>query len=167
MTACFTDKSPEVLFFRGRSWGSTSCVGLDLCGLRWVSDLGVRCAVSDLLEEEADLLTLMVGSSRCLVTGERSALVSPAGWGVAPMRRAAATSIRKDRKRIIRVLGEQQSPLVNLVNLLAGWNSWLACRRCEIEHGWLEQWRTKESCLHLSHARGHSILCQRVSHHNG
>lgn len=74
---------------------STSCVGLDLCGLRWVSDLGVTFAVSDLLEVEPDLLTLMVGSSRCLVTGERSTLDSPAAWGVAPIRRAAATSNRR------------------------------------------------------------------------
>lgn len=77
----------------------TSCVGLDLCGLRWVSDFGVRCVVSDLLEEEADLLTLMVGSSRCLVTGERSALDSPAAWGVAPIRRAVATSNRREKVR--------------------------------------------------------------------
>lgn len=75
----------------------TSCVGLDLCGLRWVSDLGVRCVVPDLLEEEPDLLTLMVGSSRCLVTGERSILDSPAAWGVVPIRRAAATSTRRER----------------------------------------------------------------------
>lgn len=75
-------------------------MGLDLCGLRWVSDLGLRCAVSDLLEEDADLLTLMVGSSRCLVTGERSTRDRPAAWGVAPMRRAAATSSRAgDRNR--------------------------------------------------------------------
>lgn len=80
---------------------STSCVGLDLCGLRCVSDLGVRCVVSDLTEEEADLLTLIVGSSRCLVTGERSTLDSPAAWGVAPMRSALATSIRTERKGII------------------------------------------------------------------
>lgn len=151
---CYTIKSQEKLVSRGGSCGSTSCVGLDLCGLRWVSDLGVRCAVSDLLEEEADLLTLMVGSSRCLVTGERSTLESPAGWGVAPMRRAAATSIRKDRKRIIRVLGEQQSPLVNLVNLLAGWNSWLACRRCEI---WTWLIRTVKDKKILSP----SVSCQR------
>lgn len=52
-------------------------MGLDLCGLRWVSDLGVRCAVSDLLEVDPDLLTLIVGSSLCLVTGERSTLDSP------------------------------------------------------------------------------------------
>lgn len=68
---------------------------LDLCGLRWVSDLGVTFAVSDLLEVEPDLLTLMVGSSRCLVTGERSTLDSPAAWGVARIRRAAATSNRR------------------------------------------------------------------------
>lgn len=43
-----------------------------------MSDLGVRCVVSDLLEVEPDLLTLMVGSSLCLVTGERSTLDSPA-----------------------------------------------------------------------------------------
>lgn len=70
-------------------------MGLDLCGLRCVSDLGVRCVVSDLLEEEPDLLTLMVGSSRCLVTGERSTLDNPAAWGVAPIRSAAATSSRE------------------------------------------------------------------------
>lgn len=70
----------------------TSCVGLDLWGLRWVSDLGVRWVVSDLLEVEPDLLMLMVGSSRCLVTGERTPLVRAAAWGVAPIRSAAATS---------------------------------------------------------------------------
>lgn len=43
-----------------------------------MSDLGVRCVVSDLLEVEPDLLTLMVGSSLCLVTGERSTLDNPA-----------------------------------------------------------------------------------------
>ena len=60
-----------------------------------MSDLGVRCVVSDLLEE--DLLTLMVGSSRCLVTGERSTLDSPAAWGVAPSRSAVATSSRREK----------------------------------------------------------------------
>ena len=72
-----------------------------------MSDLGVRCAVSDLMEEEHDLLTLMVGSSRCLVTGERSTLDSPAAWGVAPKRSAVATSSRTEKKRIICALGEQ------------------------------------------------------------
>lgn len=62
----------------------TSCVELDLCGLMFL--------VSDLLEVEPGLLMLMVGSSRCLVTGERSNLERPAAWGVAPIRRAAATS---------------------------------------------------------------------------
>lgn len=81
------------------SQGYTSCIGLDLCGLRWVSDLGVRCVVSDLLEEEPDLLTLMVGSSRCLVTGERSTLDKPAACGVDPIRSAAATSSRRVRGR--------------------------------------------------------------------
>lgn len=70
---------------------------LDLCRLRWVSDLGVTFLVSDLLEVEADLLTLIVGSSRCLVTGEPSNLDRPAAWGVAPIRRAAATSNRQGR----------------------------------------------------------------------
>lgn len=69
-----------------------------------MSDLGVRCVVSD-LEDEPDLLTLMVGSSRCLVTGERSTLESPAGCGVDPLRKAAATSRRKERKRKIGFLG--------------------------------------------------------------
>ena len=73
----------------------TSCVGLDLWGLRWLSDLGVSCVGSDLVEVEADLLMLMVGSSRCLVTGERSTLDRPAAWGVAPIRRAVATSGRR------------------------------------------------------------------------
>lgn len=55
--------------------------------------------VSDLLEEEPDLLTLMVGSSRCLVIGERSTLDSPAAWGVAPNRRAVATSNGREGER--------------------------------------------------------------------
>lgn len=59
-----------------------------------MSDLGVWCVVSDLVEE--DLLTLMVGSSRCLVTGERSVLESPAAWGVEPKRSVAATSSRRE-----------------------------------------------------------------------
>lgn len=75
----------------------TSCVELDLCRLRWVSDLGVTFLVSDLLEVEADLLTLIVGSSRCLATGERSNLDRPAACGVAPIRRAAAPSNRQGR----------------------------------------------------------------------
>lgn len=64
-----------------------------------MSDLVLRWAVSDLLDEEPDLLTLMVGSSRCLVTGERSTLDSPAAWGVAPSRSAAAKSSRMERER--------------------------------------------------------------------
>lgn len=62
----------------------TSCVELDLCRLTFF--------VSDLLEVEPGLLMLMVGRSRCLITGERSNLDRPAAWGVAPIRRAAATS---------------------------------------------------------------------------
>ena len=89
-------------------WALTSCVVLDLrglrwgsdLGLRWVSDLGLRWVISDLvvLEAEPDLM-LMVGSSRCLVVGERSVLDSPAAWGVAPNRSAAATSRRRREKR--------------------------------------------------------------------
>lgn len=97
MCVCVCKEIFLFVYFRKRSKykGRTSCVELDLCGLRWVSDLGVTFAVSDLLEVEPDLLTLMVGSSRCLVTGERSTRDSPAAWGVARIRRAAATSNRR------------------------------------------------------------------------
>lgn len=62
-----------------------------------MSDFGVRCVASDLQEEEPDLLTLMVGSSLCFVTGDRSTLDRPAAWGVTPIRRAAATSSRTEK----------------------------------------------------------------------
>lgn len=70
----------------------TSCVELDLCRLTFF--------VSDLLEVELGLLMLIVGRSRCLVTGERSNLDRPAAWGVAPIRRAAATSDKRGERII-------------------------------------------------------------------
>lgn len=76
-----------------------------------MSDLGVRCAASD-LEEEPDLLTLMLGSSRCLVTGERSTLESPAACGVDPRRKAAATS-KRGREHLV-------NPVVSD---LSGWHA--------------------------------------------
>ena len=81
-------------------WALTSCVVLDLrglrwgsdLGLRWVSDLGLRWVISDLvvLEAEPDLM-LMVGTSRSLVLGVRPVLDSPAARAVAPHRSSAAT----------------------------------------------------------------------------
>lgn len=74
----------------------TSCVGLAFRGLagREPADLGERCVVSDLgLDVEPDF-TLMAGSSRCLVVGERSGRDSSAACGVEPVRKTAATSNR-------------------------------------------------------------------------
>lgn len=64
----------------------------------FVADFGDRCVFSDLggdvLEVEADF-GFRLGSSRCLVPGERSAWDRPAVYGTEPARSTAANSVQK------------------------------------------------------------------------
>lgn len=124
--------------------------------------------VSVLLDVEPGLLMLILGRSRCLVTGERSKLDRPAAWGVAPIRRAAATS-NKRGERIIHKPSLYQTifslaPIDGWPSSIhvqqGGWGRQLSCRRLKVVPGRLKQWRGKKSIIHLFEVWDHlEVLC--------